>query len=90
MPHGNQDPFAGLPPALDSTSEVREELTQADLDPMDIETEDQAVFGHSLTHAFADDPDMGGRTEEQLEAEHAMTVMAMHDFGVGHDSSLDF
>lgn len=76
------------PPDLDTPQEVRESLRADGLDPMDTDSKQQASFGHSLTHSFADDPDLGGRTPEQLEAEHDMTVDAMEEFGVDHDSEL--
>lgn len=77
------------PPGLDTPEEVRASLRADRLDPMDVDTKEEAVFGHSLVHAFADDADHGGRTEAQLEAEHDLTVDAMEDFGVGHDTPLD-
>lgn len=77
------------PDDLDSIPEVKAALAEAGLDPMDIDTRKEASFGHSVTHAFADDPGRGGRTPAQLEAEHDMTVEAMQGFGMDHDSELD-
>lgn len=77
------------PEHLDTPAEVRTDLRQSGLDPMDTETKDEAMFGHFLVHSFADDRDMGGRTPAQLEAEHDMVVEAMQDHGVDHHSPLD-
>lgn len=77
------------PDDLDTPAEVREDLKEDGLDPMDVENEEEAMFGHFLVHAYADDNDLGGRTREQLEAEHDMTVEAMREHGINHDSPLD-
>lgn len=77
------------PFGLRSPDEVRDSLRAAGLNPMNVGTPDEAAFGHSLVHSFADDPDHGGRTESQLEAEHDLTVDAMLGFGMEHDSPLD-
>lgn len=77
------------PEHLDSAAEVRADLLEDGHDPMDVDTEKEALFGHALVHAYANDPDMGGRTAEQLEAEHDLVVDAMDDFGFDHDSPLD-
>jgi hypothetical protein len=79
------------PDDLDTPEEVRETLKERGLDPMDVDTKDEAMFGHFLIHAYADDPDMGGRTPTELEAEHDMVVEALvNDHDVDHDSPLDF
>lgn len=77
------------PDNLDSPEEVREDLREDGLDPMDTRTQDQAMFGHFLVHALADDDDRGGRSPEQLEAEHDMVVAAMNEHGADHRSPLD-
>lgn len=77
------------PEDLDSPEEVREDLRESGLDPMDTATPEEAQFGHFLVHAYADDRDRGGRTVAQLEAEHDMVVAAMLDHGFNHDSPLD-
>jgi len=77
------------PADLDTPDEVREDLRDSGLNPMNVGTEEDAMFGHFLVHAFEDDEDLGGRTAAQLEAEHDLTVQAMADFGVGHHSPLD-
>lgn len=77
------------PDDLDTPEEVRDDLRDSGLNPMNVGSEDEATFGHFLVHAFADDDDLGGRTPEQLEAEHDLTVGAMLDFGVGHHSPMD-
>lgn len=77
------------PDDLDTPAEVRETLKEDGIDPMDVESRKEAMFGHFLVHAYADDNDLGGRTPEQLEAEHDMTVDAMRDHGINHDSPLD-
>lgn len=87
--HGREPDWHDNPDHLDEPEEVRESLRDSGLDPMDVGTKEQAAFGHFLVHSFADDEDLGGRTPEQLEAEHDLTVQAMRDFGVGHHSPLD-
>lgn len=77
------------PDHLDTSAEVRADLREDGLDPVDVNTEERAAFGHFLLHTFANDPDRGGRTPEQLEAEHDMVVDAMIDEGMDHDSPLD-
>jgi hypothetical protein len=78
------------PAHLDTPTEVREDLRDDGLDPMDVNTPQRAAFGHSLIHGMANDPDRGGRTPAQLEAEHDMVVEAMtEDYGMDHDSPLD-
>lgn len=89
MANGPEPDFEDNPPGLDTPEEVKMSLDEDGLDPMDVDSVEEATFGHSLVHAFADDPDHGGRTEVQLEAEHDMTVEAMIEFGVEHDSPLD-
>lgn len=77
------------PSHLDTPAEVRASLRADGLDPMDTDTREEAMFGHFLVHAYADDEDMGGRTPAQLEAEHDLTVAAMLSYGVGHESPMD-
>lgn len=90
MASATMEPDWGDNPAhLDTTEEVKGALVEAGLDPMDIDTPGQATFGHSLVHAYANDRDLGGRTPEQLEAEHDMVVEAMREYGFDHDSPLD-
>lgn len=87
---GHADPdWHDNPDHLDTPAEVREGLMEAGLDPMDVDTEQQALFGHALVHGYANDPDLGGRTPAQLEAEHDLVVAAMDDYGFDHDSPLD-
>lgn len=89
MARSSMDPdWEDNPNNLDTSVEVRSELRDDGLDPMDVSTPQQASFGHSLVHQFANDRDLGGRTPEQLEAEHDMTVAAMREFGHKHDSPL--
>jgi len=86
----NNDPdWENNPDHLDTPEEVREDLLESGLNPMNVGTEAEATFGHFLVHGFADDEDFGGRSPAQLEAEHDLTVQAMADFGVGHRSPLD-
>jgi len=59
------------------------------LDPMNVGIEQEALFGHALVHKYADEPDHGGRTPAQLEAEPDLVVDAMDDFGFEHHSPLD-
>lgn len=77
------------PEHLDTPAEVREDLMDDGLDPMDTGTPQRALFGHFLVHGMADDPGMGGRTPAQLEAEHDMVVAAMKEHGHDHDTPLD-
>lgn len=77
------------PEHLDTPEEVREDLRDDGLDPMDVGSKDEAMFGHFLVHAFADDRDRGGRTAAQLEAEHDLVVSSLGDYDVDHDSPLD-
>lgn len=77
------------PEDLDTPEEVREDLRESGLDPMDTATADEAQFGHFLVHTYADDRDRGGRTVAQLEAEHDMVVASMLEHGVNHHSPLD-
>lgn len=90
MARGSMEPdWDDNPEHLDTPAEVRADLRDSGLDPMDTETEEEASFGHFLVHSFADDDDLGGRSPAQLEAEHDMVVEAMQDHGVGHHSPLD-
>lgn len=77
------------PDHLDTAEEVREDLRADGLDPMEAATQQQAQFGHMLVHDLQDDPGRGGRTAEQLEAEHDMTVAAMTGFGANHHTPMD-
>lgn len=77
------------PENLDSPEEVRENLRSNGLDPMDVDTKERAMFANALLHAWANDPDRGGRTPEQLEAEHDMVAAALLEYDVDHDSELD-
>lgn len=87
---GNGEPdWHDNPDHLDTPDEVRDDLRESGLDPMNVGTEEEATFGHFLIHGFEDDEGLGGRTADQLEAEHDMTVEAMADFGVGHESPMD-
>lgn len=86
----NDDPdWEDNPDHLDTPEEVRDDLRDSGLNPMNVGTEAEATFGHFLVHGFADDEELGGRSAAQLEAEHDLTVQAMRDFGVGHHSPLD-
>lgn len=90
MARSGAEPDWGDNPAhLSNPMEVREDLRDDGLDPMDVDSKDEALYGHFLTHAFADDPDRGGRTPQQLEAEHDMVVEKMEEYGFDHDSPLD-
>lgn len=90
MARGSIEPdWNDNPEHLDTPAEVRADLRASGLDPMDTETEDEAMFGHFLVHSFADDRDRGGRSPAQLEAEHDMVVAAMLGHGVEHRSPLD-
>lgn len=90
MARGSMEPdWDDNPEHLDTPAEVRADLRDSGLDPMDTGTEEEATFGHFLVHAFADDKDHGGRTPAQLEAEHDMVVEAMQEHGVDHHSPLD-
>lgn len=77
------------PEHLDEPEEVREELRADGLDPMDVASEEEATLGHRLVHQFADEPGMGGRSREQLEAEHDMVVTELNEDG-DHDTPLQF
>lgn len=77
------------PADLDTPEEVRESLRDDGLNPMNVGTQEEAQFGHALVHELANDPDHGGRTAAQLEAEHDLVVDALHDYGVDTDSPLD-
>lgn len=89
MAAGQEPDWDDNPDDLDTPDEVREDLRESGLDPMDVSTKSKAEFGHFLVHAMADDHDRGGRTPEQLEAEHDMVTAALDDYGVNHDSPLD-
>lgn len=78
------------PGDLDTPQEVRESIRERGHDPMDVETKSEAEFGHYLVHSLVDDPDHGGRTPTQLEAEHDMVVDALEEYGVDHDTPLEF
>lgn len=86
---GAEPDWGDNPAGLGNPMEVREDLREDGLDPMDVDSKEEALYGHFLTHAFADDPDRGGRSPQQLEAEHDMVVEKMEKFGVDHDSPLD-
>ncbi|MCG1002864.1 MULTISPECIES: hypothetical protein [Halobacterium] len=77
------------PEHLDTPDEVRQDLRADGLDPMDVASEQDAQFGHMLVHAYEDDSDRGGRSPEQLEAEHDMTVAALIDHENEHDTPMD-
>jgi hypothetical protein len=81
--------WADNPENLDEPEEVREELRADGLDPMDVASEEEATLGHRLVHEFAGEPGMGGRSREQLEAEHDMVVAKMDEDG-DHDTPLEF
>ncbi|MFB6200397.1 MAG: hypothetical protein ABEI98_00095 [Halorhabdus sp.] len=81
--------WEGNPSNLDTAAEVQEEFVAAGLDPMNVDSAEEAEFGHFLVHSFADDRDHGGRTEAQLEAEHDMVVASLDDYGIDHSSPLD-
>lgn len=90
MAAASMEPDWGDNPAhLSNPMEVKEDLRDDGLDPMDVDTREEATFGHFLVHAMADDADRGGRTPQQLEAEHDMVVAAMREHGVDHHSPLD-
>lgn len=89
--NGGEEPdWGNNPDDLDSPRDVREEFEDSGLNPMNVDSQEEAQFGHMLVHAFANDGDLGGRSAAELEAEHDMTVAALDDFGVETDSPLDF
>jgi hypothetical protein len=77
------------PEDLDEPDEVREELRADGLDPMDVASEEEATLGHRLVHEFAGEPGMGGRSREQLDAEHDLVVAELDEDG-DHDTPLEF
>lgn len=90
MARGTVEPdWGNNPEHLDTPAEVRAEFRDDGLDPIDVDTAARASFGHFLVHGMANEPDMGGRTPEQLEAEHDLAVAAMREYGYDHHSPLD-
>jgi hypothetical protein len=88
MAHPEPD-WQDNPDDLDSPQEVRMSLLSAGLNPVDADTKQEALGAHAAVHDFASDPGRGGRSPEQLEAEHDMAVAAMQSHGAEDSSPLD-
>lgn len=79
------DPLANNPDGLDTRAEIRDDLRDDGINPMDVDSQDKAQAGWSYLHSFEDEPpaDRGGRTDSQLAAESEMVADALdEEYGV--------